>query len=201
MVPVLLHVSVIDSSAPWIINLGGSKVRSKQLEDELCHLRRRQLAHATSVVALMIVDSKEDCIQCEGQCRLLFHRYCAGVSVTHYKQFISTGRPSHHREFEHSGKISVLNQDQCHSIRSLKISISPFYYLLPTGSTNNYASLLSTILNPLVLSSLIFIFIPRTALLLWVTSGSKPKKKTEIDYPVTLCSRTFIIATCMTLNG
>ena len=32
-------------------------------------------------------------MQCEGQCRLSFHRYCAGVSVTHYKQFISTGRP------------------------------------------------------------------------------------------------------------
>ena len=40
-----------------------------------------------------IVDSKEDCIQCEGQCRLTFHRYCAGVSATHYKQFNSTGRP------------------------------------------------------------------------------------------------------------
>ena len=40
-----------------------------------------------------IVDSKEDCTQCEGQCRLTFHHYCAGVSATHYKQFISTNRP------------------------------------------------------------------------------------------------------------
>ena len=42
----------------------------------------------------LIVENKEDTIQCEGQCRLMFHRYCAGISVTHHKQFAtSSARP------------------------------------------------------------------------------------------------------------
>ena len=41
-----------------------------------------------------IVENKDESIQCEGQCRLTFHRYCAGVSVTHHKQFAtSSARP------------------------------------------------------------------------------------------------------------
>ena len=54
---------------------------------------KKKAASSCDLCCRPIVDSKEDCIQCEGQCRLLFHRYCAGVSVTHYKQFISTGHP------------------------------------------------------------------------------------------------------------
>ena len=54
---------------------------------------KKKAASSCDLCCRPIVDSKEDCIQCEGQCRLSFHRYCAGVSVTHYKQFISTGRP------------------------------------------------------------------------------------------------------------
>ena len=54
---------------------------------------KKKAASSCDLCCRPIVDSKEDCIQCEGQCRLTFHRYCAGVSATHYKQFNSTGRP------------------------------------------------------------------------------------------------------------
>ena len=54
---------------------------------------KKKTASSCDLCCRPIVDSKEDCIHCEGQCRLSFDRYCAGVSVTHYKQFISTGRP------------------------------------------------------------------------------------------------------------
>ena len=54
---------------------------------------KKKAASICDLCCRPIVDSKEDCIQCEGQCRLTFHRYCAGVSATHYKQFISTNRP------------------------------------------------------------------------------------------------------------
>ena len=54
---------------------------------------KKKAASSCDVCRRPVVDSKADCIQCEGQCRLSFHHYCAGVSVTHYKQFISTGHP------------------------------------------------------------------------------------------------------------
>ena len=54
---------------------------------------KKKAANVCDLCCRPIVDSKEDCIQCEGQCRLTFHRYCAGVSATHFKQFNSTNRP------------------------------------------------------------------------------------------------------------
>ena len=40
-----------------------------------------------------ISENRDEALQCEGHCRQTFHRYCAGVSVTHYKQFNSDSRP------------------------------------------------------------------------------------------------------------
>ena len=39
-----------------------------------------------------IDEKKEDVLQCEGTCQLTFHRYCAGVSQTHYECF--SGSPA-----------------------------------------------------------------------------------------------------------
>ena len=40
-----------------------------------------------------IVEGKEDAIQCEGGCGLWFHRYCAGVSVSHFKELSNSPEP------------------------------------------------------------------------------------------------------------
>ena len=37
----------------------------------------------------VIVEDKEDALQCEGTCQLWFHRYCAGVSQCHFKSLVS----------------------------------------------------------------------------------------------------------------
>ena len=41
----------------------------------------------------VIVDNKEDALQCEGSCQLWFHRYCAGVSLSHFKSLASSDKP------------------------------------------------------------------------------------------------------------
>ncbi len=43
--------------------------------------------------AAAIVDGKEDALQCEGTCRQWYHRYCAGVSTTHFKQLAHSATP------------------------------------------------------------------------------------------------------------
>ena len=43
---------------------------------------KKKAASSCDLCCRPIVDSKEDRIQCEGRCRLTFHRYCAGVSAT-----------------------------------------------------------------------------------------------------------------------
>ena len=36
-----------------------------------------------------IAEDKEDALQCEGTCQLWFHRYCAGVSQSHFRTLAS----------------------------------------------------------------------------------------------------------------
>ena len=43
---------------------------------------KKKAASSCNLCCRPIVDSKEDRIQCEGRCRLTFHRYCAGVFAT-----------------------------------------------------------------------------------------------------------------------
>ena len=40
-----------------------------------------------------IVEGREEAIQCEGACGLWFHRYCAGVSVPHFKELTNSSEP------------------------------------------------------------------------------------------------------------
>ena len=40
-----------------------------------------------------IVEGKDDALQCEGACQMWFHRYCAGVSISHFKQLSNTSKP------------------------------------------------------------------------------------------------------------
>ena len=40
-----------------------------------------------------IVEGKEEALQCEGGCSLWFHRYCAGVSVSHFKELSNSPEP------------------------------------------------------------------------------------------------------------
>ena len=40
-----------------------------------------------------IVDEKEDALQCEGSCQLWMHRYCAGVTQSHFKVLASGSNP------------------------------------------------------------------------------------------------------------
>ena len=37
-----------------------------------------------------ILDGKEEAVQCEGVCSLRFHRYCAGISATHFQRLSTT---------------------------------------------------------------------------------------------------------------
>ena len=36
---------------------------------------------------------KEEAVQCEGVCGLWFHRYCAGISATHFQRLSTTNAP------------------------------------------------------------------------------------------------------------
>ena len=40
-----------------------------------------------------IIEGKEEALQCEGNCGLWFHRYCAGVSVSHFKKLSNSPEP------------------------------------------------------------------------------------------------------------
>ena len=40
-----------------------------------------------------LVEGKEDILHCEGICQLKFHRYCAGISVSHFKRLTSSSSP------------------------------------------------------------------------------------------------------------
>ena len=40
-----------------------------------------------------ILEGKEDALQCEGACQMWFHRYCAGVSLSHFKHLSNTSKP------------------------------------------------------------------------------------------------------------
>ena len=40
-----------------------------------------------------ISDGKEEAVQCEGVCGLWFHRYCAGISATHFQTLSTTNAP------------------------------------------------------------------------------------------------------------
>ncbi len=40
-----------------------------------------------------IVNNKDDALQCEGSCQLWFHRYCAGVSLSHFKSLANSSKP------------------------------------------------------------------------------------------------------------
>ena len=40
-----------------------------------------------------IVEGKEDALQCEGGCGLWFHHYCAGVSISHFKELSNSSEP------------------------------------------------------------------------------------------------------------
>ena len=40
-----------------------------------------------------ILDGKEETVQCEGVCGLWFHRYCAGISATHFQRLSTTNAP------------------------------------------------------------------------------------------------------------
>ena len=43
--------------------------------------------------ARKIFDGKEEAVQCEGVCGLCFHRYCAGISATHFQRLSTTNAP------------------------------------------------------------------------------------------------------------
>ena len=40
-----------------------------------------------------VVEGKEEALQCEGECQLWFHRYCAGVSSSYFKELSSSSKP------------------------------------------------------------------------------------------------------------
>ena len=56
-----------------------STEKSKPTDCDLCRKR--------------IVEGKEDALQCEGDCGLWFHRYCAGVSVSHFEELCNSPEP------------------------------------------------------------------------------------------------------------
>ena len=43
---------------------------------------------ARLAAATVIVEDKEDALQCEGTCQLWFHRYCAGEAFAHSNAFL-----------------------------------------------------------------------------------------------------------------
>ena len=45
------------------------------------------------VCCAAIVEGKEDALQCEGNCLMWMHRYCAGVSLRHFKHLSSSSEP------------------------------------------------------------------------------------------------------------
>ena len=40
-----------------------------------------------------VVDGKEDALQCEGSCGSWYHRYCAGVSLTSFRELSNSSTP------------------------------------------------------------------------------------------------------------
>ena len=42
-----------------------------------------------------IVDGKDQALLCKGTCKSWFHRYCAGVSITHFEKLSASTKPFH----------------------------------------------------------------------------------------------------------
>ena len=57
--------------------------------------RTAKTADATKcdLCAAAIIDGKEDALQCEGTCQKWFHRYCAGISLSHFQELASSAKP------------------------------------------------------------------------------------------------------------
>ena len=40
-----------------------------------------------------IIEGKDEALECEGECGKWYHRYCAGISMTHFKRLSTTTSP------------------------------------------------------------------------------------------------------------
>ena len=40
-----------------------------------------------------IIEGKEEALECEGECGKWYHRYCTGISMTHFKRLSTTTSP------------------------------------------------------------------------------------------------------------
>ena len=77
---------------------------------------KKDLKKATKACDLCTGEIKtgEDALQCSGTCRTLVHRYCAGVTITHYKELLDSSSPFiclHCTQKEHADEIKALRSE------------------------------------------------------------------------------------------
>ena len=97
---------------------------------------KKDFNKATKACDLCTGETKtgEDALQCSGTCRTLVHRYCAGVTIKHYKEMLDLSSPFiclHCTQTEHAGEIKALRSE----LESIKQALAQVQ--LSVSSTQN----------------------------------------------------------------
>ena len=90
---------------------------------------KKDLKKATKACDLCTGEIKtgEDALQCSGTCRTLVHRYCAGVTIKHYKELLDSSSPFiclHCTQKEHADEIKALRSKLESALAQVQLSVS-----------------------------------------------------------------------------